>query len=423
MVDVCFYFQVHQPFRLRKYSVFEIGKSGSQSCVPDYFDHEKNEKTMQKIAGKCYLPMNNLLLGLLNDIEDFKASFSLTGTAIEQFERYSPQVLQSFRDLADTGKVEFLSETYYHTLSYLYSKREFKQQVEMHSRKIKDLFHQKPKVFRNTELIYNNELAGYVENMGYKAILAEGWDHHLQWRSPNFVYKPFGCNNIKLLLKNYRLSDDIAFRFSNKGWKEWPLTSEKYATWMNAVNGNGTNVNLFMDYETFGEHQWEDTGIFSFMKALPYELLKHPDNSFKTPSEVADKDPVGELDIPYALSWADLERDLSAWTGNKMQQSAISKIYAIEQQILASGDPALIDTWRKLQTSDHFYYMSTKYFSDGDVHKYFNPYDNPYDGFINFMNILNDITKRANESKSHKLNKCVSCNQCNKGSILKSIWK
>lgn len=400
MVNICFYFQVHQPFRLRKYSVFDIGKNDN------YFDRKKNIEVMHKVGRKCYLPMNRLLLDLIEKHKDskreFKVAFSLTGTAMEQFEEYFPDVLQSFKDLAKTKRVEFLSETYYHSLSYLYSKDEFVDQVEMHSNKIKKLFGQKPTIFRNTELIYNNEMAKFVEWMGFKGILAEGWDHYLGWRSPNFVYKPVGCSKLKLLLKNYRLSDDIAFRFSNRSWNEWPLTTEKYMQWINSVNGNGTNINLFMDYETFGEHQWEDTGIFEFMKRLPEEILKNPDNSFKLPSElVKENDPVGEVDIPYTLSWADLERDLSAWLGNRMQQSAIKQLYMLEKDIKRSGDKELLAVWRKMQTSDHFYYMCTKYFSDGDVHKYFNPYDSPYDGFISYMNVLNDMIiklKQRNDS-------------------------
>ncbi|MBD3313153.1 alpha-amylase, partial [Candidatus Woesearchaeota archaeon] len=252
---------------------------------------------------------------------------------------------------------------------------------------------------------------------GYKAILAEGWDNYLQWRSPNFVYRPYGCSKIKLLLKNYKLSDDIAFRFSNRGWNEWPLTTEKYVDWVNQANGNGTNINLFMDYETFGEHQWADTGIFDFMKALPGQILNNPDNGFVTPSEAAKLDPVGELDVPHVLSWADLERDLSAWLGNKMQQSAISRLYSLEKDIISTGDKELLETWRKLQTSDHFYYMSTKYFSDGDVHKYFNPYENPYDGFITFMNVLNDLIMRVNAQNPSKINK-YSMSNSQYGTIL-----
>jgi len=398
MVSVCFYFQVHQPFRLRKYSLFDIGND------QHYFDMTKNIEVMDKVAKKCYLPMNQLLLDLIQKHKGrFKVSFSVTGTALEQLEQFSPKALESFQALADTGCVEFLSETYHHSLSSLYSKEEFQDQVALHRKRIKTLFHQTPRVFRNTELVYNNELGRLAEDMGYDAILAEGADHVLGWRSPNFLYRPKGCSRIKLLLKNYRLSDDIAFRFSNKGWGEWPLTVPKYASWINAVNGNGQVMDLFMDYETFGEHQWADTGIFRFMQDLPKELLKHPDNDFKTVSEAAAAyEPVAELDIPHPVSWADLERDLSAWTGNKIQQAAIRQLYDLEPEVKRTKNQQLIELWRKLTTSDHFYYMCTKWFADGDVHKYFNPYDNPYDGFITFMNVLNDLILRVKEKQGEK---------------------
>ncbi|MEM3526500.1 MAG: glycoside hydrolase family 57 protein [Candidatus Jordarchaeaceae archaeon] len=389
MVSICFYFQVHQPYRIRRYSVFDIGNNSN------YFFEQKNREVLLKVAEKCYLPASKLLLRLLQDIPEFKISFSFTGVVLDQFQEYAPNVLQCFQDLVDTGRVEVLEETYYHSLAFIYSKSEFKEQVMMHNKKIRDLFNYKPKVFRNTELIYNNELAKFVEDMGYKGILAEGADHILGWRSPNFLYRPVNCKSIKLLLKNYRLSDDIAFRFSDRTWKEYPLTAPKYAQWVSAANGNGNVVNIFIDYETFGEHQWADTGIFQFLETLPHELLKHPDNDFLTPSEVVERyDVVAELDIPYLISWADIERDLSAWLGNNMQKAALAKIYEIEDRVKASGDPKLIEDWRKLQISDNFYYMCTKWFADGDVHKYFNPYDSPYDAFIAFMNIINDINIR-----------------------------
>jgi len=313
-------------------------------------------------------------------------------------------VIDSFVELSKTGCIEFLSETYHHSLSFLYSKEEFMRQVKKHKAKIKELFNQKPKIFRNTELIYNNELAHYVEQMGYKGILAEGADHVLGWRSPNFVYKAKTTNNLKLLLKNYKLSDDIAFRFSNRGWKEWPLSAEKFSAWLDAAEG--TTINLFMDYETFGEHQWEDTGIFNFMRQLPKELVKK-NIFFKTPSNLIQEQPVAELDIHHTVSWADLERDLSAWLGNKMQHAAINELYAMEKNILNSNDKSLIESWRRLQTSDHFYYMCTKWFSDGDVHKYFNPYDSPYESYMSFMNILNDIALRLRKKNNKELPKNV----------------
>ncbi len=393
MVSICLYFQVHQPIRLKRYSVFEIGHHNN------YFDESKNEAIIRKVTHKCYLPANKLVLDLINRTDGkFKVAYSMTGIVLEQLEKFAPEVIDSFKKLAETGCVEILDETYYHTLSFLYSKNEFKEQVELHNKKIRQLFGLKPKVFRNTELVYNNEIADFAEKMGYKGILAEGADHILQWRSPNFVYSPKGLKNIRLLLKNYRLSDDIAFRFSEKSWKEFPLTAPKYAQWINAINGNGNVVNLFMDYETFGEHQWEDKGIFEFLGHLPHEILKHEDNDFVTPSEAIGRyKPVAELDFPHFVSWADVERDLSAWRGNRLQEEALKQIYLLETAVKLSSNPRMTDEWRKLQTSDHFYYMCTKWFNDGDVHKYFNPYDSPYDAFITYMNILNDFRIKANK--------------------------
>ncbi len=398
MVSVCFYFQVHQPIRLRKYSVFDIGNNS------DYFDEHKNQEIIKKVSRKCYLPTNKLLLKLISQHKGkFKVSFCISGVALEQFEKYAPEIIHSFRELAKTGCVEFINETYYHSLSFLFDKDEFKEQVMLHKQKIKDLFGQESKVFRNTELIYSNELANFVQDLGYNTILAEGADHILGWRSPNFVYTPKTAEKMKLLLKNYKLSDDIAFRFSNKGWKEYPLTVEKYAKWISAANGNGFVVNLFMDYETFGEHQWEDTGIFEFLEHLPDEVLKHPDNNFVTLSEAASKySSVAEMDIHNFISWADIERDLSAWLGNSLQNAAANELYRVGRLVREAGDLKLLEDWRKLTTSDHFYYMCIKWFSDGDVHKYFNPYDTPYDGFIAFMNVLNDIVIRIRGIKKQK---------------------
>ncbi|MGV8152577.1 MAG: glycoside hydrolase family 57 protein [Candidatus Nanoarchaeia archaeon] len=394
MVSVCFYFQVHQPYRIRNYRIFDVGNS------ENYFDDSKNRAIMHKVAEKCYKPATKMLIELLKKHPEFKISYSLSGTFLEQLEEYSPDTLSLFQEAVDTKKVELLSETYYHSLSYIFSKKEFEKQVEMHRKKIRRLFNYTPKVFRNTELIYNNELASHIENMGYKGIIAEGADHILGWRSPNFVYKPVNSNKIRLLLKNYKLSDDIAFRFSERSWKEWPLKADKFSGWLSAINGNGTNVNLFMDYETFGEHQWHETGIFDFMKTLPTEVLKHPDNNFMTPSEVIEKYPtMGEVDIHNFISWADVERDLTAWLGNPMQNSSIKNLYELENKIMKSKKKTLIDKWRKLTTSDHFYYMCTKWFNDGDVHKYFNPHDSPYDAFISFMNILEDFKYRMDEPK------------------------
>lgn len=397
MVSICFYFQVHQPYRIRKYSVFDIGNN------KDYFgDRSKtnldNKWIIDKVSNKCYLPANKVLLELLKKYPKFKISFSFSGVFLEQLEEFAPEVLKSFQDLVKTGQVEILSETYYHSLSFLFDKEEFEKQVQLHKDLIKRLFNYTPKVFRNTELIYNNELAKYIEGLGYKGIIAEGADHLLEWKSPNFLYRPTTTKNMKVLLKNYKLSDDVAFRFSEQSWKEWPLTVPKYVQWLNAVNGNGEVINLFMDYETFGEHQWESTGIFEFLKHLPAEFLKHPDNDFKTPSEVIENyDVRGEYDCHNFISWADMERDLSAWIGNEIQDAAINRIYHLGERVLRTGNQKLIDKWRKLQTSDHFYYMCTKWFNDGDVHKYFNPYKSPYEAFISYMNVLQDLEMEVNE--------------------------
>jgi alpha-amylase len=388
MASVCFYFQVHQPFRLRRYSIFDADQN--------YFDDRKNSEILNKVAEKCYLPANQCLFDMIRVHQGrFKIAYSLTGVVIEQMQLYRPQVLESFKRLADTGCVEFLAETYHHSLAFLYSRSEFEAQIALQRAKIKELFGQTATVFRNTELIYNNELAAAVHKMGFKAVLAEGADHLLGHRSPNFVHRPPNAP-ISVLLKNYRLSDDIAFRFSNRGWADWPLKAEKFAGWVDQVNGNGYTVNLFMDYETFGEHQWTETGIFEFLYHLPGEIMKNGKNDFKTPSEiVATYPPVGDYDAPHLISWADTERDLSAWLGNAMQSNALQEVYALESAVKAKKDPLLLEDWRKILTSDHFYYMCTKYFADGDVHKYFNPYESPYDSYINYMNVLDNIASRT----------------------------
>lgn len=399
MPSVCFYFQVHQPLRVRKYRVFDVGQNSS------YFSDDSgtsldNKAIIKKVAGKCYLPANATLLENIKNNPEFKASFSISGVALEQFEKYMPEVIDSFKALVDTGNVELLSETYYHSLASIYDKEEFVNQVSLHRKKIKDLFGVTPSVFRNTELIYSNDIAKAAEEMGYKGILAEGADHILGWRSPTFVYKPTGTENIKLLLKHYRLSDDIAFRFSQQSWEGWPLTAPKFADWVSSHNGNGNTINLFMDYETFGEHQWEDTGIFEFLKYLPGEILKNPDNNFATPSEIIDRyEAKGELDVPYYVSWADTERDLSAWMSNDLQKEALETLYALGKEIIYIDDPELLNDWRKLQTSDHFYYMCTKWWNDGDVHKYFSPYESPYEAFIAYMNVMQDLRLRLEDAK------------------------
>ncbi|MBI2722040.1 MAG: alpha-amylase [Bacteroidetes bacterium] len=387
MPSICFYFQVHQPFRIKNYSFFDIGHSH------EYEDEAKNQQIMNKVADKCYIKTNNKMLDLIHRHKgNFRISYSISGTAIEQFEKYRPDVLQSFIDLANTGCVEFLAETYSHSLSFIFSKPEFERQVSKHAAMIKKYFNQVPKVFRNTELIFNNELAAHIDGMGYKGIICEGADRLLNGRTPNYLYNTVNGKKIKLLLKNHRLSDDIAFRFSDRGWKEFPLTVDKYKKWVYDVAGNGETINLFMDYETFGEHQWESTGIFDFLDHLPGAIMEHPDFDFKTPSEVVDSYPTRDTyDVHEFCSWADTERDLSAWLSNSMQSESFKRIYAIESDIKEINDPKLTNVWERLQTSDHFYYMCTKFWNDGDVHKYFSPFETPYDAYMFYMNVYSDL--------------------------------
>lgn len=393
---IVLYLHVHQPYRVRHYTIFDAGVDHRYFDAP-YDDRTNNERIMHKVAEKSYLPTNRRLLQLLNDHPEFKLSLSITGTAIEQMEAWAPEALQSFKDLCATGRVEIVAETYHHSLAFFYSRAEFEAQVKMHEQKIQAVFGQTPRVLRNTELAYNNDLAYWADKAGYKGILAEGWDKVLGWRSPNFVYQPTYTDNIRLLMKNYRLSDDIAFRFGDRNWAGWPLTADKFAHWLNE-SGDATNFDLFMDYETFGEHQWDDTGIFEFLAHLPNEWLKTPGNTFMTVSEVIDAfQPVDRVDCPYTITWADTERDLSAWLGNGMQASSIHALYELEDKIKGTGDLALIDDFRKLTTSDHFYYMCTKWFNDGDIHAYFSPYENPYDAFVAFMNAWHDLKFRLAE--------------------------
>ncbi|HEX8875979.1 MAG TPA: glycoside hydrolase family 57 protein [Phycisphaerales bacterium] len=424
MPSVVLYFQVHQPHRLRRYSVFDTD--------PNYFDDSKNAEICRKVASRCYLPATRLLLDLVKRFDGaLRLSYSITGTALEQFEAFAPEVLDVFRELARTGCCEFLGETYHHSLAFVHSREEFREQVDLHARRIQHHFGQTPAVFRNTELIYSNALAYELSIMTDAAgrrrwlgALCEGTDVHLGNRKPSSVYKPpkhdghdlLGRDNkpLALLLKNHRFSDDIAFRFSNRGWGDWPLTPEKFAGWIAAQGGDVCN--LFMDYETFGEHQWAETGIFSFLTGLPDKVLASG-GSFLTPTEALTRfAPSGEFDIPAFTSWADTERDLSAWNGNAMQANALDEVFSLEKPLkdkvarlvkeargAGPNAPAtrrleaaahLLEDWRRLTTSDHFYYMSTKYFSDGDVHKYFNPYDSPYDSYINYMNVLDNVRSR-----------------------------
>ena len=400
MKTVCLYFQVHQPWRLKVYRFFNIGKDNN------YLDDFTNRAIMQKVARQCYLPMNALLLKLIKENKGaFKCSFSITGSAVEQFRAYAPEVLDSFRALAETGCVEFLAETYSHSLAALSSKEDFVEQVKLHTKMIKEEFGKKPVAFRNTELIYSDQIGEMVSELGFKTILAEGARHVMGWKSPNYIYTNSIDNRLRVLLRNYKLSDDIAFRFSNQGWDQYPLTADKFAQWV--AEENGEVMNLFMDYETFGEHQKATTGIFDFMKALPKALLKHNDICFATVSEAAkSSQPVGVLHCPHVMSWADEERDVTAWLGNELQNEAFSKLYALKDKVKSLKNADFEYVWNFMQTSDHFYYMATKWLSDGDVHSYFNPYGSSYEAFINYMNVLSDfeieVEKALAAKKSRK---------------------
>lgn len=393
--SIALYLHVHQPWRIRKYSIFDTANSHEYFNESDTSTDRNNRKVFEKVAEKSYRPMNALLERMLSEHPEFKLSLSITGTFLEQAEAWAPDVIESFQRLVQTGRVEIVSETYQHSLAFFYSRTEFEKQVEQHKNKIREVFGVETNVFRNTELAYNDELAKWAEGFGFKGILAEGWDPVLEWRSPNHVYRPKDSQNIKLLLKNYRLSDDLAFRFSNQAWEQWPLDAKTYSDWAEASLQDGPLLNLFMDYETFGEHQWADTGIFDFFGHFINNWLSKPDNKFLTVSEAIDSsDAVGEISMPNTVTWADSERDLTAWLGNSMQQEALRHLYALERDVIRTGDLDLISDWRKMQTSDHVYYMCTKWFTDGDVHAYFSPYDSPYDAFLYFMNALRDVRFR-----------------------------
>lgn len=393
MRRIVFYFQVHQPFRLRRFSFFDIGAGAER------FDDAENARIVRRVAEKCYLPMNKLLAELIELHEGkFRCAFSITGTVLDQFERWAPEALESFQRLAATGCVEFLGETANHSLAGLVSMDEFDRQVLSHSERIEKLFGKRPTTFRNTELVISNPIARRVEELGFDVILGEGADPLLGWRSPHRVYRPEGCERIKLLLRSYRYSDDIAFRFSNKEWPEYPLSPERFAGWLAELGPREKLVGLFMDYETFGEHQWESTGIFRFMRGLPAACFATQKLGFATPAEVGrELDPVARLDIPRPISWADAERDLTAWLGNQMQKAAHEALYQLLPDAWRLASAGIVEPyleWRKLSTSDHVYYMCTKWFSDGDVHKYFSPYATPHDAFISFMNVYDDLARR-----------------------------
>ena len=393
-MNIVFYLHAHQPWRLRDYTIFDAG------TYHDYFDsHHRNrsdnQEILNKVSDKSYLPTNKLLMHLLDKHPQFRFSLSITGTLLEQLERWRPDVLASFQALVATGRVEIVAETYYHSLAFFYDRSEFETQVAQHAALVERLLNYRPHSFRNTELAYNNQVGQWAEAQGYEAVLSEGWDPVLMWRSPNYVYRPVGTSQIALLTKNYKLSDDIAFRFGDRGWSEWPLTVDKFTDWIHASDTDAEVINLFMDYETFGEHQWHESGIFDFLSHLPARWLAAEGCGFMKVSDAARTyQPRDSLDMPEIVSWADTERDLSAWDGNPMQQEALKAIYELKQPVLASADRQLIEDWRRLQTGDHFYYMCTKWWNDGDIHAYFNAYESPYEAQMNYMNAILDMKAR-----------------------------
>lgn len=399
MTSVVLYFQVHQPFRLRRFRFFDIGASDA------YFDDEGNARLVRRIAERCYLPTNELLLRLIERTDGrFRCAFSVTGTALDQMALHAPDALESFAALAHTGAVEFLGETSHHSLASCTDAIEFRAQVRAHRDRIESLFGVRPRTFRNTELVCDDASARIVERLGFTAMLAEGADRILAGRSPHAVYRPATCERLGLLLRDYRLSDDIAFRFSERRWDGWPLTAGKFAGWLHALPAADRYVGLFMDYETFGEHQWRETGIMEFLEHLPAAVLAHPRFRFETPGEVAASTaPVARISFPRPVSWADVERDLSAWLGNPMQRAAHEAVYALRRaagRAARRGDEGALEAWRRLTTSDHFYYMCTKRLDDGDVHGYFNHFPGPHDAFIAYMNVLDALARRVRRQRS-----------------------
>ena len=399
MANICLYLHAHQPFRLRKFSIFEIGRKNAQA---NYFDDETNNKCLERVVFKSYIPTINLFKSLIQKTnKKFRLGLSISGVLLEQLEKKNLEVIELLKSLVDTGACELIGETYYHSLASYFSEKEFRFQLNAHKRKLRKIFDFIPKTFRNTELLYYNHLAPIILDMGYKGVLIEGADKVLMGRSPNFVYSAKNHNELKLLTKNYRLSDDIAFRFSNLNWEEYPLNASKFLFWIkSSLQNNGLDdqtVNIFMDYETFGEHQWKETGIFDFLEKFILEAIGQG-FEFLTPGEVIQKNKLKteELDIAEPLTWADTERDLSAWIGNDLQKDIAYRLYGLEKKVTASKNTYIINQWRQLQTSDHFYYVCTKWSNDGDVHKYFNPYNSPYDAYINYMNILRDLEFKLN---------------------------
>jgi alpha-amylase len=408
MTDIVFVFEVHQPYRLRRNFFWEnkvFRQVRREELFDYYFDREINKEVFERACRKCYFPSNQILLDLIDkyrgEKKQVKVSFSLSGVFLEQCEMFNRDLLESFKQLAETGCVEFLGQTYYHSLASLYpEKNEFIEQVKMHEQAMVDLLDHKPKVFENTELIYNNSIAKTAEGLGFVGIFTEGTERILHGKSPNYLYKPKGCEKIKVLLRNYKLTDDIGFRFSARWWSEWPLTADKYASWLAATPGKC--IVIFPDYETFGEHHWPETGIHEFLRHLPKEILKWWHLRLATPSEVVDKhDAAGEIDVPETggtVSWADLERDASCWLGNTMQWAYYISVRRIEPLVKEADDKELLRLWRYFQTSDHLYYMFTAGGAPGEVHSYFSPFNTPTDAFVTAQAAILDFENRVRKA-------------------------
>jgi len=397
--SLCFYFQIHVPYQLKRFRFFDIGNNH------DYYDEFNIRTNLQKTATHCYLPMNKVLLDIIKEYgKKFKVAFSITGETLEQLEQYAPNVLDSFKELAATGSVEFLCETYAHSLAFLKDEIELERLLTKQKATIKRLFGQEPSVVRLTGLIYSDQIGEKVAKLGYKGMVTEGAKHVLGWKSPNFIYTNANNNKLKLLLRNYQLSDDIAYRFSDRTWSEWPITSEKYAGWLNNIDKNEEVVNLFMDYITFGDRHPRSTGIFEFMRYLPKQILEDGNFEFLTPSEVIKKhEAVAPIHVPYPMSWSEEARDLSIWLGNDLQNDAYDSLCNLGEKVRFLDDRSITQDWERLQDSDHYYYMGTKWISDGSTRRFKNVYSSPYDAYINYMNILSDLTTRVNDEVNDKI--------------------
>jgi alpha-amylase len=391
MKAICFYFQIHQPFRLKRYRFFDIGNDHY------YYDDFANDDIVTRIAQHSYIPAAESLLRMLEQNPGFKCALSITGVALEQIEQYVPELIDVLKKLVATGRVEFLAETYAHSLSSLIDPDEFANQVKVHDEKIHELFGVRPKVLRNTELIYCDEMAPQILAMGYKGVITEGAKHILGWKSPNYVYSAATAPKLKILLRNSKLSDDISKRFSDTEWDAYPLTADKYIDWIASTPAEEQIVNLFMNLETFGEFQTRETGIFQFLEALPY-FAQQRGIEFVTPTEAISKlKSVGELSIMHPISWTDESRDTTAWLGNKLQNEAFEKLYSVAERVRLCDDRRLKQDWYYLQAADHLFYMATKHFADGAAHSNFSPYETPFVAFTNYMNVLADFIVRVEE--------------------------